>query len=208
MPTKYPSPAIRARSPTPSARRSPSAARSTELLSCAPRASCDLAGRRAGPARMTPARRRRAAPAAESPAAKRMSPPRRRRRSPRRSPASASVAPTSYTRGAMGHLGEAPARMPCAAAAANAAPWSSASSSAMGPEVNGSPTSRPLTSGPQRRPTSEIAAISTGVRVRYTVRFCSRRYLWFSRMMWVSDWRGDSSGPSAYAYRASASVIG
>ncbi len=63
-----------------------------------------------------------------------------------------------------------PARVPTAAALANATPWLSARKKAIGPEVSGSPTSQPLTAGPQRRPVRLAAPISAGVSTNFRAR--------------------------------------
>src|SRR5262249_51411943 len=60
--------------------------------------------------------------------------------------------------------------VPAAAAAANAAPCSRARINATGAEVRGSPTSQPLTAGPQRRPARLAARIRAGVRATWRTR--------------------------------------
>src|SRR5579884_127793 len=63
-----------------------------------------------------------------------------------------------------------PSRVPTAAAAAKRRPWSRTRTRATGPEVKGKPTSQPATRAPQRRATSEAAAISAGVSRSLTAR--------------------------------------
>src|SRR5262249_20682263 len=64
----------------------------------------------------------------------------------------------------------APVIDPTAAAAANLMPASSARKNAIGPDVSGSPTSQPLTPGPQRRPARLTAPISAGVNTSLSAR--------------------------------------
>src|SRR5579859_2245908 len=69
-----------------------------------------------------------------------------------------------------------------AAARANTWPWANARKNAMGPDVNGSPTSQPLTPGPQRRPARLTAPISAGV----TISLSARRGEIISGQAWIS----------------------
>ncbi|MDQ2806513.1 MAG: hypothetical protein M3Z04_06295 [Chloroflexota bacterium] len=61
-----------------------------------------------------------------------------------------------------------PSMMPTAACAANTWPCSSARNSTTGAEVSGSPTSQPLTSGPQRRPARLTPTINNGVSTSFS----------------------------------------
>src|SRR5438128_596856 len=65
--------------------------------------------------------------------------------------------------------------VPAAAVAANDVPWLSARKNAIGADVNGSPTSHPLTAGPQRRPARLAAPISAGVRTSLRAKVSKRR---------------------------------
>ena len=67
-----------------------------------------------------------------------------------------------------------PARVPSATCAANAGPCSRASRKVTGAEVSGSPTSQPLTAGPQRRPARLAAPMSAGARRILSTRCCGR----------------------------------
>src|SRR5215468_6752912 len=63
-----------------------------------------------------------------------------------------------------------PVIVPAAAVAANAPPSFRARKSATGADVNGKPTSQPLTAGPQRRPARLAVPISVGVRTSFRTR--------------------------------------
>src|SRR3712207_693645 len=65
--------------------------------------------------------------------------------------------------------------MPTEAEAAKLAPWSSARKKAMGPEVNGMPTSHPPTAAPQRRPARLAAPIRVGVTTSFRIRLSTPR---------------------------------
>src|SRR5438093_13004433 len=64
--------------------------------------------------------------------------------------------------------------VPAAAVAANDVPWLSARKNAIGADVNGRPTSQPLTAGPQRRPARLAAPIKAGVRTSLRAKVSTR----------------------------------